>query len=99
MQWAVSIAASAPCMRICSSPHQPSPTWPPCYNLPLSPPAPHLPHSYLGYGLMAARAKVIEAGADSEKGHPCFSKVGCCCTRHGMARCEAAWWQCGSGAR
>ncbi len=32
------------------------------------------PHSYLGYGLMAARAKVIEAGAGADKGHPCFSK-------------------------
>jgi hypothetical protein len=31
-------------------------------------------HSYLGYGLMAARAKVIDAGVDSDKGHPCFAK-------------------------
>ncbi len=30
--------------------------------------------SYLGYGLMAARARVIEAGKDAEKGHPCFGK-------------------------
>eukprot|EP00798_Chlamydomonas_sp_ICE-L_P015737 gene15739-21859_t len=35
-------------------------------------------HSYLGYGLMAARAKLIETGMAKEKaeedGHPCFSK-------------------------
>ncbi|WIA38219.1 hypothetical protein OEZ86_001563 [Tetradesmus obliquus] len=30
-------------------------------------------HSYLGYGLMAARAKVIEAGRD-DPSHPCFAK-------------------------
>lgn len=30
-------------------------------------------HSYLGYGLMAARAKVIEAGKD-DPNHPCFAK-------------------------
>jgi hypothetical protein len=30
--------------------------------------------SYLGYGLMAARAKVIDAGVGAEKGHPCFAK-------------------------
>ncbi|GBF92834.1 apyrase-like [Raphidocelis subcapitata] len=29
-------------------------------------------HSYLGYGLMAARAKVIESNGG--KGHPCFAK-------------------------
>jgi hypothetical protein len=29
--------------------------------------------SYLGYGLMAARAKVIEAGKD-DPNHPCFAK-------------------------
>lgn len=29
--------------------------------------------SYLGYGLMAARAKVIEAGKD-DPSHPCFAK-------------------------
>lgn len=29
-------------------------------------------HSYLGYGLMAARAKVIETSGG--KGHPCFAK-------------------------
>jgi apyrase len=29
--------------------------------------------SYLGYGLMAARAKVIEAGRD-DPSHPCFAK-------------------------
>lgn len=31
------------------------------------------PFSYLGYGLMAARAKVIEAGKD-DPNHPCFAK-------------------------
>jgi hypothetical protein len=30
-------------------------------------------YSYLGYGLMAARAKVIEAGKD-DPNHPCFAK-------------------------
>lgn len=30
--------------------------------------------SYLGYGLMAARAKVIETGRGGGKGHPCFAK-------------------------
>jgi hypothetical protein len=29
--------------------------------------------SYLGYGLMAARAKVIEAGKENPN-HPCFAK-------------------------
>eukprot|EP00879_Flechtneria_rotunda_P021719 GHRR01022903.1.p1 GENE.GHRR01022903.1~~GHRR01022903.1.p1 ORF type:complete len:473 (+),score=173.94 GHRR01022903.1:81-1499(+) len=30
-------------------------------------------HSYLGYGLMAARARVIEAGKN-DRNHPCFAK-------------------------
>lgn len=33
----------------------------------------HAARSYLGYGLMAARAKVIEAGKD-DPNHPCFAK-------------------------
>ena len=31
--------------------------------------------SYLGYGLMAGRAKVIEAFTGGSEGHPCFGAV------------------------
>jgi hypothetical protein len=32
--------------------------------------------SYLGYGLMAGRAKVMDALQATQGAHPCFSKVG-----------------------
>lgn len=46
-----------------------------CLLLPaLQPPPPFCATpSYLGYGLMAARAKVIEAGKE-DPNHPCFAK-------------------------
>jgi hypothetical protein len=57
----------------------------------MSSPLPLL-HSYLGYGLMAGRAKVMDALQATQGAHPCFSKVrGQWSCNHGLASHEATW--------